>query len=645
MTSSRPTVTRGLYGFAASQPSNSILRSWERCAAMGAGLHADPNPMPAPELAERREQHARILETARPELDTLAGLVAGAHGVVLLADPTGLILQEAGSTDFLRKAERVALRPGVSWAESLRGTNAIGTALHDGAAVRVHGNEHFLRCNHILSCHAAPIRSPRGEILGVLDISSEASSLQDYALGLAQMCARQIGNRLLDTADGRLHRLVFQRQPSLLDSAERAILLLEDDRIVGANEAALQLLGGDWSLLHGSIDAWIEGWSRLDDTPKPVMTAAGLPLVATLRHGKSPAIRPLAAPAAPRAARPGRSRPAGQEPMQYDLGSVASASLRPAADALDAGLAVLLQGETGVGKEVFARRLHALSGYRAGPFVAVNCGALPESLVEAELFGYEGGAFTGARREGSLGRLREAHGGVLFLDEIGDMPLALQTRLLRALQEREVQPLGSNKRIPVDFALLSATNQDLAAMLAQGSFRSDLFYRLQDYRVCLPPLRRRQDLRGFVRREFERLGGLERAMSLSDSALDALAGHAWPGNYRELRAVLRGLLFLKPAGSLLQAADLPPGLGQAAAAGEPGAGPASPGGAPARGEAAGGRSLREWNSQLILRVLGECGNNVSHAAGVLGIHRSTLHRYLARRKQGPHALIAPRENS
>src|SRR5690606_30389675 len=183
------------------------------------------------------------------------------HGVVLLADPTGVILQEAGSTDFLRKAERVALRPGVSWAESIRGTNAIGTALHDGAAVRVHGNEHFLRCNRILSCHAAPILSPRGEIMGVLDISSEASSLQDYALGLAQICARQIGNRLLDTADGRLHRLVFQRQPSLLDSSERAILLLQDEQIVGANEAALQLLGSDWGLLHGSITAWIEGWS------------------------------------------------------------------------------------------------------------------------------------------------------------------------------------------------------------------------------------------------------------------------------------------------------------------------------------------------------------------------------------------------
>lgn len=632
MTLSRPTVTRGLHGLVAAQPSSSVLRSWERCSTMGALLHADPNPMPTPELNERREQHARILETASPELDTLAGLVTRAHGVVLLADPTGVILQEAGSTDFLRKAERVALRPGVSWAESIRGTNAIGTALHDGAAVRVHGNEHFLRCNRILSCHAAPILSPRGEIMGVLDISSEASSLQDYALGLAQICARQIGNRLLDTADGRLHRLVFQRQPSLLDSSERAILLLQDEQIVGANEAALQLLGSDWGLLHGSITAWIEGWSGLGESPKQILSHAGVPLVATLKHGRSPAARPLAAPTAARAAKPEQVRPVCREPTQYDLGYEAEGSLRRAVDALDAGLAVLLQGETGVGKEVFARQLHACSGYRSGPFVAVNCGALPESLIEAELFGYEGGAFTGARREGSLGRLREAHGGVLFLDEIGDMPLVLQTRLLRALQEREVQPLGSNKRIPVDFALLSATNQDLATMLEQGAFRSDLFYRLQDYRVFLSPLRQRPDLRKFLLQEFERLGGLERAMSLSDEVLDALARHAWPGNYREMRGILRSLLFLKPAGSLLQAADLPPELRRPplAALAKAEALPILAKRLPARAAEAPARSLRELNSQLIVRVLGECGNNISHAAGVLGIHRSTLHRYLAR---------------
>src|SRR5690606_5609172 len=156
----------------------------------------DPDPMSAADLQTRREQHANVLQLAQPEIETLASLVASAQSVVLLADASGVILQEAGSTEFLRKAEKVALQPGVSWAESLRGTNAIGTALFDAAPVRVHGSEHFMECNRILSCHAAPILSPRGEVIGVLDISSEATTLHAYAMGLAKICASQIGNRV-----------------------------------------------------------------------------------------------------------------------------------------------------------------------------------------------------------------------------------------------------------------------------------------------------------------------------------------------------------------------------------------------------------------------------------------------------------------
>ncbi|CAM5206702.1 Putative sigma-54-dependent transcriptional regulator OS=Castellaniella defragrans (strain DSM/ CCUG 39792 / 65Phen) OX=1437824 GN=BN940_08436 PE=4 SV=1 [Castellaniella denitrificans] len=188
--------------------------------------------------------------------------------------------------------------------------------------------------------------------------------------------------------------------------------------------------------------------------------------------------------------------------------------------ALDAGLAVLLCGETGTGKEVLSRHIHARSAWRAGPFVAINCAALPEHLVESELFGYEPGAFTGARREGARGLLRQAQGGVLFLDEIGDMPLALQTRLLRVLQEREVQPLGSDKRVPLEFGLVSASHQDLKALVAQGRFRADLYYRLQDMPLHLPPLRERPDLAAFIGDAYRTLGG-----HLAGDALAALARH------------------------------------------------------------------------------------------------------------------------
>ena len=613
--------------------SSSIKRSWERCADVSYDLHTDPDPMLLADLQLRREQHAHLLELAQPELETLAGLVASAKSVVLLADAAGVILQEAGSTEFLHKAERVALRPGVSWAESLRGTNAIGTALFEGAPIRVHGSEHFLSCNRILSCHAAPIRSPRGDVIGVLDISGDAATLHAYALGLASLCATQIANRLLDYTDHRLHRLVFQRQTSLLDSAERAIVLIEHDRIVGANEAALHLLDTDWRLLDSPVDDWVDGWSSLAGRTDGIRTRSGQALVGQLHRGQES----LTAQASPQHARP-RPTPLPVAPQHIrtasaplpELEDTAKQALLQAVAAMDGGMAVLLQGETGAGKEIFARHLHANSAWHRGPFVAINCGALPESLIESELFGYEGGAFTGARREGAQGRLREAQGGMLFLDEIGDMPLALQTRLLRALQEREVQPLGSDKRVPVHFGLTSASNRDLSTLITQGLFRADLYYRLQDYTITLSPLRERPRLREFLCAEFKRLGGTERGMTLSDAALDALEAYGWPGNYRQMQSLLRSLVVLQPAGSLIRREDLP--LAQTDSVRAPIASEADSAMAVVPSGDVPAATLRDMTERTIEQVVRECGYNVSQAATVLGVHRSTLYRHLARLK-------------
>jgi transcriptional regulator of acetoin/glycerol metabolism len=525
----------------------------------------------------------------------------------------------------------------------------------------VHGSEHFLECNSVLSCHAAPIRSPTGDVIGVLDISSEASAQHVYALGLAQLCARQISNRLLDNADLRLDKLVFQRQAGLLDSAERAILLIEGERIVGANNAALHLLGGDWSLLGAPVDEWMDGWTHLRETPRALQSRRGIPLLGTLRRGAA------AVPALSTARSPINSAPSSRAHAGHKASTLAPGLpkpephaehlLRDAIHAVNADMAVLLLGETGAGKEIFARHVHSGSCWRTGPFVAVNCGALPESLIESELFGYAPGAFTGARREGSPGLLRQAEGGILFLDEIGDMPLGLQTRLLRALQEREVQPLGSNKRIPVRFGVVSATHRALDAMMAAGTFRPDLYYRLQDYKATLPALRDHPDLRRFLDREFQRLGSQSRAMTLADSALEALARYEWPGNYRQMQSVLRSLLALKPAGSLIRAQDLPTEIGthgpvyahatlvtppaRAGSVASPAhaTSVAPPAHAAHETDAV---TLRDINDQAVRRVIQECDHNMSRAADILGVHRSTLYRYMARFKNAAPSSHMPR---
>jgi transcriptional regulator of acetoin/glycerol metabolism len=619
---------------AASAPS-ALLRSWQRCTHLAADLQDEPIALSAGDLADRFEQHACVLRAAQPEIDTLAGMVASASSLVLLADASGVILRATGNNDFIRRADQVALRPGVSWAEHHRGTNAIGTALIEATALRVHGEEHFLPRNRILSCHASPIRSPRGDILGVLDISGDARGLHAYALGLADMCARQVANRVIEHAGGPCRHLVFHRHAAMLDSVDRGLLLIEDERIVGMNEAAIGLLGASWAtLLDQPLARWLEDWKALGAQPRDIRSTEGSGFHALLRPAEpGTALKTRHtrhAPAAPITAR----APARTTPL---LAPDVQAGFEHARKALDAGLGVLVQGDTGTGKEIYAQKLHAESRWRRGPFVAVNCGALPETLIEAELFGYEPGAYTGARRNGARGRLREADGGVLFLDEIGDMPLALQTRLLRVIQERSVQPLGADKPVAVEFGLISATNRDLPTLIQAGAFRPDLFYRLQDYGVCLPPLNQRADLRtalcAALHEEARQQPGAL-GLTLADDALDALTAYAWPGNYRQLRSVLRTLALFHPPGSLVHAEHLPAEItGEASNAAQTQKTPPSP----TQEEPAAlnalpaDPTLRSTQAECIARTLQQHGGNIGRTAHALGIHRSTLYRHLARR--------------
>ncbi|WP_323017294.1 sigma-54-dependent Fis family transcriptional regulator [Castellaniella sp.] len=591
-----------------------IHQSWSRCADLDPRLLVDPDPLPRADLSLKIETHQPLLQYAEPSLSALGALVGSTNGIAVLADPSGLILHERGNPGFLDKAQRIALQAGVSWAESRRGTNAIGTALHDGHAVRVHGAEHFLARNSILSCHAAPIFSATGEILGILDLSGPADALCHYALPLVQSLAQGISNQILFSSP--LRRLDFHLGEQAGPDSALAILLLDDDaRIAGANEAALRALGADWQLIGTPCNQWIDGaWQTRN--------------ARLHRHDGQPLNARLHAPARPLVSLNADSHRPAHPPLPDTLpqpDALHAPLLQQGVRAIDSGLAVLLQGETGTGKEVLARHIHTHSGRRQGAFIAINCAALPEHLIESELFGYEGGAFTGARREGARGLLRQAHQGILFLDEIGDMPLGLQTRLLRVLQEREVQPLGSEKRIPLDFGLVSASHQDLKALVDQGRFRADLYYRLQDMPLTLPPLRQRPDLAWFIDTQYQALGG-----QLAPDAAALLAAHAWPGNYRELRSVLRRLRCQYPTQEPVLPAHLPADL-TANEALEPCSAATATAVALATltpTSSSGSRRLQDVQQATIRQVLQECAGNMAQAARRLGIHRSTLYRRL-----------------
>ncbi|APZ43261.1 hypothetical protein BW247_09280 [Acidihalobacter ferrooxydans] len=577
--------------------SNVIAQSWLRCAD-----RLDPDARPPIEITEwktlehRRDLHAELRRAALPELDALAELLRGSESLVLLADTEGLILDTVGNTDFLDKTARIALQPGAIWSEAQRGTNAIGTTLAEERAVEVLGREHFLECNEILNCHAAPILNTRGEICAVMDVSSNSRLNNLHALGMVRMAIRIVEHRLTYTVPADCRVLRLHQQAQLLGSYREGVLILRDEHIVGANRTAVQLLHTHWQEL---LDTPLEQWLETGGDPRASIarTLDGRQLHTARQCTPSPKPRPRA--------------PAINDGFIDDPST--SVQLEQAVAVLNAGIAVLVCGETGTGKEVFARRLHARSHRRSGPFVAINCAALPETLIESELFGYTDGAFTGARRKGALGRIREADGGVLFLDEIGDMPLALQARLLRVLQDRTVIPLGCGTPVTVDFDLICATNRRLEPLSAAGRFRKDLYYRIQGYNVRLSALRERHDRIAFILSLFEHLDTSNR--QLSPQTLQYLAAHPWPGNLRQLTNALRTLIALTPPGSTIEVETLPDDL-----LGDSSDCMAFP---PLLGG-----DLRALNRAAIERALEMANGSVSKAARQLGVHRSTLYRRL-----------------
>jgi transcriptional regulator of acetoin/glycerol metabolism len=593
---------------------DTILQSWQRCLRGGLSVDAQPDvePLPDARLRELRERQQKLWRLARPELDGLAADIAAAGSIVLLTDEDGWILDAEGSPGFLDKAGRVALMPGVRWDETTVGTNAIGTAIVEGRSVEVRGGEHYFAPHGILTCSATPIFDPYGQRVGVLDISGDARLQHLHARVLARQAVAHIEHRYFDAglADCELVRL--HHDATLLGTPREGILGFRGGRLVAANRTGLALFGLEHADIgHAPYAALFDGpLSRLHDDGA-LIDRQGRALYGQLGEGQRAPVRGHA-DARPAALPIGSRRPAATAVDGTPLFDAdQQRALDRACRVLDAQLPVLLQGETGTGKEVFARELHRRSRRADKPFVAVNCAALPEGLIEAELFGYEEGAFTGARRQGSTGLLRQAQGGVLFLDEIGDMPLALQPRLLRVLQERTLSPLGGGKPVQLDFTLICATHRDLDLAMQAGDFRSDLYYRIADHAVVLPPLREHPDRATLVAGLWARLG---QGRELDTAARAALAAHAWPGNVRQLCACLRTLVALSDPGDVIGVDALPAQVRHRAP--------------PAPLPASAGDGLEAMTLAAMREALAVSGGNVAAAARALGISRSTLYRRL-----------------
>ena len=557
-----------------------IATSWERCLQ-----HYDIDPsvsrqvqvLTAGELREYTQSIERFLNIAKAGAQHLYEQVKHLGYATILTDAKGVSFDIQGIDPQVEEWRRSGLScMGAIWDEQNEGTNGIGVAIVEQRPVTVHHSEHFRYRYANLTCSAAPIIGPDGKTLGSMDLtalcSPDSKDSQYLALQFVKQTARMIETAyfLSQFENQWVLKLSFKRYLAEMWGGDCFIALDGSGRMLRSDYVADKALAQeiDGSLVGRQIDEVFDvDFERLLEMTSqsglvlPIHTRkTGRQMFVSLRCPQAISVKP--ARQARETTQPKKRIPQRGEPLSLDYLAGKEPKLREAVErmtrVMNKPIPILLNGETGCGKEMFAQAIHNASHRANKPFVAVNCASIPESLIESELFGYKEGAFTGARSKGMRGKILQADGGTLFLDEIGDMPFSLQPRLLRVLAEREVVPLGGETPIPVDLHVICATHRNILDMVASGTFREDLYYRLNGISFELPPLRQRSDvallINDVLNIEGEDQGG---EVSISEDAIQLLVNYSWPGNIRQLRNAIRYALAVRD-NNIIACADLPP---------------------------------------------------------------------------------------
>jgi sigma-54 dependent transcriptional regulator, acetoin dehydrogenase operon transcriptional activator AcoR len=619
----------------------SVGISWRRCLNdfnLDPAVDYQPTVVDQTRIKDLQAEHDELVQIARAEMDSLYEQISGSGYALLLADTSGVILCEKIDPTLKRMFIQAGLIVGAEWSEKREGTNGIGTCAAESRPITIHQSDHF-RSRHIgLSCSAAPIHDPYGRVIAVLDASSVSAAgsreSQMHTIALVSASARLIEKCLFLRRHQNDAMLRFHHRPEFVDLLhDGAMAVATDGMIVAADMIGLRLLGAKEhkDIVGRSIadifDATFDELLATSSSTRRAMyelhdNLHGRRYFASLasagRHDSYSRVVPaisnrtvIRVPGLRSDAVLTLQDLAGEDPVMLR-------NMRNAQRVADCAVSVLIRGPTGSGKEAFAKAIHLASNRSRRPFVAVNCAAIPETLIESELFGYTAGAFTGARREGMRGRIAQSSGGTLFLDEIGDMPLTLQTRLLRVLEEQEITPLGSEGPVKVDLRVICASHRNLRELLARGMFREDLYYRLNGITLELPALAARRDKATLIRKCMASEIAADTTASIESVALERLASYGWPGNVRELRNTIRTALAICE-NNVIRLSDLPAEIGQ-------------PGQHPQRVAASTEQdiSLERAEREALLRVIEKNGWVMSHVAAQLGISRNTLYRKIKR---------------
>lgn len=632
-----------------------IMESWERCRQAQVNPHSDSihQQLDNGSLQVVLKQNQDLITIAKPFMDNLYQIVAGSGFVVVLADIRGYIMEILGDSDTLLNPITVSFFQGANWSEEEAGTNAIGTALVTRKPIQVSGSEHYCRKHHCLTCSAAPILDDNEKLLGILNVSGKSTAAHLHTLGMVVAAAEAIMAQLSIRKKNYELRVINNRLTNIFNTMSDGVIMVDNNGVIsevnpvvkkilglGLNkfeaEPGVQvanILGAKHTLIKkmlifkesfADVEIMFEtnsGLSHYLASGEPVTDESGLVTGGVIMLRPIKQIQNLV------------NRFSGHYgTLQFsDIIGESKAILeavRIASLAATSISSVLLQGESGTGKEIFAQAIHNRSNRSGGPFIAVNCGAIPRELIGSELFGYEEGAFTGAKRGGKPGKFELAWGGTLFLDEIGDMPLEQQVALLRVLQERKVNRIGSDKVIPVDVRVICATNKNLLKEVEKGTFRKDLYYRLNVISITIPPLRERsEDVVPLFNYFLEKLDKNYRNFLVSPEVIERIVRYDWPGNVRELQNVVERIVSLTED-RLVTLRNLPKEIADWQPAVDEEKDTSLN---PQMDKAFFGREgrhflLEEHERQEILQLLSNHRGNVSLTARTMGISRNTLYR-------------------
>jgi transcriptional regulator of acetoin/glycerol metabolism len=626
--------------------SDEICQSWERVRhtyCIDPELKQPKRVLTDDALSERRTQDD-VLALAAPILRDFAGRLGLTDHVLAFFDRDGYMLSIDGDPGVVEGVKEIFFSPGVSWAEDSAGTNGPGTALASGKAVEVFASEHFVTAWQPWSCAAAPVKAPGdASPVALVDITGPWEVQRRQAILVAKAIARAIEERI--RAAGCVRDEVVRHAFRAAHEAGDALVAVDARaRVIAANDAASRRKLTDAGALppvlrRALVDA-VQSRKVARDPDVKLELPEGREVIASLVQYDGTTVGALLrvpAPSASRSSAQAQARARPKPAARYEFSRILGRSpeVRQAVElartAARNDLPVVLFGESGTGKELFAHAIHSASGRQGAPFIAVNCGSIPDQLVEAELFGYEAGTFTGARREGNAGRFEDASGGTLFLDEVSELPPPAQTALLRVLQEREVVRLGGSTPRRVDVRVVAATNKPLDVEIREGRFRRDLYYRLNVLSIPVPPLRQRGEDIPFLALVFLAEAEVEvgrQNLTLAADAVEALQAHPWPGNVRELKNVILRAAATSPRPHitaedlLLEGPEETRPVAPAPQAVAVASGGASP--APAGGTLR--DAVLDSERAALMAALEACGWNYARAAQKLSVSRMTLYR-------------------